>query len=189
MLLIPCALVVLSGCGPRLPKVPKTKVSSAKGKTNEELREENESLYRQIGENKAQMKRNTEAAIQRKCYWTAGIATFAFFVCVALAIFVAGFRKYAVLGALASVAICALALLAAAFVEYLIAVGCIVAFFLVCFGIYYWRADEQSRDQIVFGFNKLKGKVEGGYKDVMKKYVSPTSNTLIDKVRARYGLD
>ena len=190
--LIPLALIVLSGCGPRLrltPEATKQARVEAEDKTVADIIKERNYHLGEVAKRDVQLKQKSKDAIRAKCYWVAGIATLALFACVAAAIFLSGFRKYAVLGAVASVAVAALALFVAAIVDYLIIIGGIVLGVLVVAAVLYWRMDQASRDQVVQGFAELKPKLGNSYKAVMQKYVTPTSNKLIDSTRARLGVD
>ena len=182
--------LVVSGCGPRMPEIPGKPVVSEedKSKPRKLLIKERNFHLGEAAKKDVQLAQLRKDNIRAKCYWVSGIALFALFACVAAAIFIGGFRRYAVMGAVASVAVCALALTVAAIVDYLVIIGAVVLAGLVVAAVVYWKMDADSRDQVVMGFETMKDKMGTGYKKVMRSHVTPTSDKLIDKARKRMGL-
>ena len=193
-----CFFLPLMGCGPESlatsprPKKPEPRQSVKElEKEVAALRSEKSTVDGKLRAKEQELTEARRAQTQRRLFWLMSIAIFVFIVAVALAIFVRAIRKICIIVALVALAIAGLAKLAAWLLPYLLIIGIVVVVAFVAFAIYYWRADEKSRDQIVTAVDKYKDRFDEkakGWRKHFRKFISKGSHKLIRKTRKGLGL-
>ena len=183
----------LTRLGPGRPGKPKKPRKSVKDLEDEvaALRSEKSNVTGRLKAKEKELEEAKLARIQRTLFWIISSAIFVFVVAVAFAIFVKGIRKICIIIALIALAIAGLARVAMWLLPYLLIIGILVVVTFIALAIYYWRADEKSRDQIVTAIDKSKPQLDEKYKGWRKQFrqfIDNGSHKLIRKTRKRLGL-
>ena len=190
LLLAPVVLLALAGCGPSLPTRDLPKMVMPDGRKPSDakdwakLAEHHEARAREARQRETLAR---QAETRHKLYWVSGLACLAALGCVALAIFLPAFRKQAIMGFLACVAIAAMGWLLAWLVPYLLWIGAGLVALIAGASIYYWRLDAKSKDQIIRAVEDAKPDL-ADYRDRFARYIDEDADRWIDKARKRLGL-
>jgi len=191
LLVLPLFLALL-GC-PKGPVKPTgLEGSQAAPQTVKQLEQENARLKQALRVNEQQLADARLAEHRAKLNWVVGIAGVAALAFTVLAIFLPTFKRWAVMGVIASIVVAALAMALSWLLPYLLWIGLGVLAVIVGVAIWYWRQDARSRDQIVAAVNTYKDTLQEhapGWKEHFKKYIDAGSDRVINKARARLRLD
>jgi ABC-type multidrug transport system fused ATPase/permease subunit len=138
--------------------------------------------------------------IQATCYWVAGIAIFLGLIAGGIAIFLPLVRKWAIMGALAAVAVAALAIFLSWLIPFLVWVGSVLAGGGLVSALIWWLKDHKTATQVVQAVEALKpellkldppetpekekGKV---YKSHFRQHVDSDVDKHVNKIRRRIG--
>jgi len=166
--------------------------SQAAPQTVKQLEQENARLKQALRVNEQQLADARLAEHRAKLNWVVGIAGVAALAFTVLAIFLPTFKRWAVMGVIASIVVAALAMALSWLLPYLLWIGLGVLAVIVGVAIWYWRQDARSRDQIVAAVNTYKDTLQEhapGWKEHFKKYIDAGSDRVINKARARLRLD
>lgn len=160
--------------------------------TVKQLEDENARLKQALRVNEQQLDDARLAEHRTKLNWVVGIAGVAALAFTALAIFLPTFKRWAVMGVIASVVVAALAMALSWLLPYLLWIGLAVLGVIIGVAVWYWRQDAKSRDQIVAAVNTYKDSLDtnvSGWREHFRKYIDKGSDRVINKARARMHLD
>lgn len=191
LLVLPLFLILV-GCPGQGPGKPTGLDGELVPQTVKQLEAENARLRQALRVNEQQLDDARLAEHRNKLNWVVGVAGVAALAFTALAIFLPAFKRWAIMGVIASIVVAALAMALSWLLPYLLWIGLAVLGIMVSVAVWYWRQDAKSRDQIVAAVNTYKDSLQAnvpGWKEHFKKYIDKGSDRVINKARARLRLD
>ncbi len=188
-----CALLIVGACGctavPPQPGEQWPEVEGMKPGQRGYWKKASTHFYGKWKTSEARADNEELQAKQSKLHWVSGICVVGAFACIVAGAVFAAFRRWALTGAVALLAVAALAWGIAWILPYVLWIALIVGLVLVVGFAIYLRRDQNLKDKLLEMGEAAKEKWKG-FRAHAREFIQPESpeDKLLDKERDRIGL-